>query len=342
MIIDIHFHMGGVEDDEDLFLSREMRSTLPYRIMKTLLLLKKGKADNQTAREYLLEGIEKAALVDKAVLLAFDWAYDGSGNSAPSRSHYYVSNDVVARWVKRRPRRLLFGASVNPGRKDAEAELERVKEMGAVLNKLIPSAQGVDLALQRHRPFFRKMADLQLPLLCHCGVEHAIPCCDNRTGNQVLNSTSKIQLALECGVTVIVAHCALPVHPEDGLRNYRVLKQLMKRPEYEGRLFADLAGFFLPLTLYRRKAVDRARKELDHARLLLGSDYPVPPSPILSGFARGMDGKTLLDLVRTVNPLDRNAKALRGFGFHERIFHNAERVLPVSEPRGGRLTTVIG
>ena len=328
MIIDIHFHMGGVENDNNIYISEEMASEGSFRALKAMLLLLKGEISNQAALEWSLKMVEQATFVDKVVALAFDWGYNEEGTIDRSRSHFWVSNDWVAEQVAQHPDRLLFGASVNPNRKDAIAELERVKKMGAVLVKLIPSSQGIDLAKERHQPFFARMAELDLPLLCHCGVEHTIPPFGSLDKDQAreLNSTSKVEHALKAKTKVIVAHCGLPINIEDSLQDYLRLKDLFDEPLYKKTLYADLAAFLLPFSPYRKEVVIKAKNELDHSRLLLGSDFPMPPSPILGGYTSEMDLVEFIRLLAAASPLDRNALALRDIGFNKCVLHNADRM----------------
>ena len=74
---------------------------------------------------------------------------------------------------------------------------------GAVLLKWLPSVQGIDPADPRHRPFYRRLAELRLPLLSHTGAEESFTGADN-----ALADPERLRLPLEEGVTVIAAHCA--------------------------------------------------------------------------------------------------------------------------------------
>ena len=62
-------------------------------------------------------------------------------------------------------RKMLFGASVHPYRKDAVAELERCVAAGAVLLKWLPITQGFNPADPRCFPFYEALAHHKLPLL---------------------------------------------------------------------------------------------------------------------------------------------------------------------------------
>ena len=52
------------------------------------------------------------------------------------------------------------------------------------------------------------MAEARLPLLAHTGGEHTVP-----VVNAALADPKLLRLPLECGVTVIAAHCATKSGP---------------------------------------------------------------------------------------------------------------------------------
>ena len=269
MIIDIHFHMGGVENDDDIFISEKMMSQPTIKLMKYYLKMKKGVANNESALEWSIDNIKETKKVEKVVALAFDWVYNDNGEKDVNNTHYRVSNSFIYEQVQNYPEKILFGASVNPYRSNATKRLDEVKNMGAVLVKLIPSSQCIHLYKEKSisllTDYFYQLKELNLPLLCHCGVEHTIPTatdqvCDRLEGilnpsfeceeKQGLNGTSKIKLALDCGVKVIVAHCGLPIYEKDGLQDYWILKELMENEKYDDQLFADLSGFITPASSY--------------------------------------------------------------------------------------------
>src|SRR6185312_14728454 len=89
-------------------------------------------------------------------------------------THLYVSNDYVIELAKRH-RKVLFGASVHPYRKDAVAEIERCVADGAVLLKWLPIVQDFDPSDERCFPVYEALAHYKLPLLCHTGGERSLP-----------------------------------------------------------------------------------------------------------------------------------------------------------------------
>ncbi|WJW76813.1 amidohydrolase family protein [Thiohalobacter sp. IOR34] len=247
------------------------------------------------ARAYMdrMAGYLRAARhVRRAVLLALDRAYDAQGVPSSRLDGFTVSNGDVRAWCNEDPELFLFGASVHPHRQDALDALQRVADQGAVLVKLIPNSQGIDLADPRHRPYLRKLNELRLPLLCHTGIEIVLP-----TQWQAWGDLDRLRPALDAGVTVIAAHGGSSgwFHDRPSLRRYAAL--LAAYPN----LYGDTAALGL---------VNRMGTLLwwrDHAgdfgRLLFGTDYPLPLSvPAWRPFLAAADYRRLK---RTGNPFDR-------------------------------------
>jgi uncharacterized protein len=150
------------------------------------------------------------SMLEAAVLLAEDWVRDDQGAVRKDLSDVFVSNDEVIAAVKRSPK-LLAGVSIHPARPDALDELERCAAAGAVLLKLLPCVQNVDCNLLKYKTFWTKLAELGMPLLAHTGGEFFVRSCRND-----LKSPLCLRLPLECGVTVIAAHCGTRALPWDG------------------------------------------------------------------------------------------------------------------------------
>ena len=89
-----------------------------------------------------------------------------------TRTQIYIPNDFLARELPKYPN-LLFGASINPNRKDSIELLERAAAQGAVLVKWIPSIMDIDPSDEYLIPFYQKMAELGIPLLSHAGMEQS-------------------------------------------------------------------------------------------------------------------------------------------------------------------------
>ncbi len=326
MIVDIHFHLGGVDSDGNVHLSDDMRSTALFRELRRFLFLRKGRADNEAALAWSMDVVRGSKEVQAVVGLALDWVYDERGEPDREQTHLWVSNEWVAEQARKMPQKVIFGASVNPNRADGCEALREVHSKGAKLVKLIPSVQNIDLTDTKHRGFFREMVRLGIPLLSHVGFEHTILPFNRE--RQVLNDPERLEQALEAGVTVIAAHCALPMNDKEDeqMHSYEKLRRLFSR--YPENLYADVSAFFTPFAPLRRKLTERVSKhELPHERLIFGSDFPNLPFPLLAGHSGAMAPGDFLDLLVHSNPLDRNVIALRALGFDPCVFTNAATVL---------------
>ena len=173
--------------------------------------------------------------------------------------------------------------SVNPYRPNAIAELERGAQRGARQVKWLPNAMGIDPADELCDSFYAKMKELNLVLLSHGGEEKAVEAEeDQKLGNPLL-----LRRALDQGVKVIVAHCAGLGENEDlddpqrrRAPNFDLFLRLMGERRYEGLLFADISA----MTQFNRagKPLKTILEREDlHARLVNGSDYPLPAINVL-------------------------------------------------------------
>lgn len=330
MIIDTHVHLAGTGSSSGCRLSSRLRRGPAFWYIRFLSRQMLVPVTDESIREHLLAVLSASKLVDRAVFLALDMPHDAGGQARPEWSHLFVPNDYCAA-IAERETKVLFGASVHPARPDALDELDRVAEMGAVLVKWLPSSQAIDPADPAHKPFYAKLAELKLPLLCHVGPEHAIPPAGvtraQRRTVLAWNDPAVLHQPLEAGVTVIAAHCALPIYPWEPSR-YEVLRDLMERfPNCR----ADISALFLPMQR-RLKLVKRVLDELDQERLLLGSDYPLPVSCRMPRGLKPADPAERRAARAEKNTLDRNVRMARAMGFKECVLHNASRVLRLSWP----------
>jgi len=243
------------------WLSEKARRSLA---MRWLRLRHGGSAD--AIERSLVESMDDASdVLDGAVVLAFDAVYGADGRKDEARTHFVVENDHVAALAAANTR-LFFGASIHPYRPDAIAALERAVGEGAVLVKWLPPTQGIDPADSRTFEFYDALAHHGLPLLSHTGAEHTLPVLDGRLGDP-----ARLESALRRGVTVIMAHAALPLWPweRSGLPSVRTL---MRRYEH---CYADTAALAVP---QRRRALRRLFADpVVGPRLVHGSDWPVEP-----------------------------------------------------------------
>ena len=269
MLIDGHVHLLGIGDNgSGCVMSPRMKSSLIYRFMKRRLGLRDRHVDDDYVS--LLLRTQKSSRFDRVVLFAQDGVYDRRGVRELHGTHLYVPNDYVLDVAGAYPDHFWACASINPSRRDAMDELERVASLGARMIKVHPPIQGIDPGEPRWRPFWRRIAELRRVLVIHTGHEHSAP-----IHGQSLAHPSRIEPALEEGATVVAAHagtCAIYDH-QDFYPAFRAL--LEKWPN----LFADTAilGNVFRLGALRRIAND----PLVRSRLIHGSDFPLPASTLV-------------------------------------------------------------
>jgi predicted TIM-barrel fold metal-dependent hydrolase len=264
----------------------------------------------------LVQTVEQTPELDAAVVLAMDAAHADDGRLDEANTHLHVKNDYAA-LLAQKHKKLLFGASVHPYRKDAIAELERCVAAGAVLVKWLPLVQNINPADDRCLPFYDAMAHHRIPLLCHTGGELTL----FNIAPQY-PSPELLVGALRRGVTVIAAHCATRSRPfeTDYLPNFRRLVR-----EHE-RLYGDTSALCLPTRSYafRRLLADAVARE----RLVHGSDWPVLSLPPL----RVGPWKSLKLLFGERNWMRRDVKIKQALGFDEAYWHRAGGLLrPVGQ-----------
>jgi predicted TIM-barrel fold metal-dependent hydrolase len=290
----------------------------------------------------ILEALNGAKQVDKGVLLAFDYPHSDSGE--PMEPLLYTPNDWVIKLCNNQPK-TLFGASVHPYKPKEKwtRELTVCREKGAVLVKWIPSAQNILPTDPRCIPFYKKLEELGVALLCHVGDEHTIAEAGGDESLKAYNHPELLRPALNAGVTVIMAHCCLPIrkYDQDFSDNdfseafVRMMEQAeAKRPPGEGErdsrnLYADIAGLVSPF--YWRSFMAKVMAlRIPEKRLVLGSDYPIPAR--LSTKFRTSENQDEFDRIdRIQNPLDRNYEFLKLLGFSDDVMSNAANILKLKD-----------
>jgi len=328
--IDVHVHFGApAGPDGGCWWSEKFAEGFAYIAMKAVTGTLFKSVDYLRIKRHLFKKLHRSKLVDKAVFLALDRVYDGQGNPhLEDLTHLYTSNQVIASLVVEYREtygrdRILLGASVHPFNPRWEEEVDWCLENGAVLIKWLPSAQMIDLDHPRLLPFYNKLAAHNLPLLCHAGPEYSIPTSDESYNK--FNNPSHLRPALERGVTVILAHCSLPLVKEiDGMRAYEEMIELFNKADLQGwKLYADLSALLMITRSFLVK--ERVVDSLPHKRLLLGSDYPIPISE--AAYIEGREFFKKLKIFWTAlkirNPLDKNAYVLGNMGFDPAVFTSA-------------------
>ncbi len=326
-IIDIHVHFGAPRDEQSgCFWSEEFTKTAAYYAMLLLTKSLFKKVNIQLIKKHLLGTINGSKYVNRSVLLAMDQVYDENGASHPEWTHLFVPNRYVAILAKNN-KRVLFGASVHPYRSDWSQELDYCLENKAVLCKWIPSSQMINPSHPKCIPFYKKLAEHQLPLLCHAGPEYAIPTSDKTYIE--FNNPKYLRTALEEGVTVIIAHCSLPYFwflDADYQDDFKEFLKLFNDAEKNGwNLYADLSAICTP---FRSPYIDKIKSHVPAERLLFGSDYPIPLSELSYNKSTNFFSwvRFVLKVVSMRNPLDKNYLLVKEMGFDECIFTNASHL----------------
>lgn len=278
------------------------------------------------------------------LLLAFDHALDDQGRERPEWTTFHVPNARAQRVAAAHPGRFDWACSVHPYRPDALARLDAALAGGARACKWLPSAMNIDLRDARLRPFYARLAQSDTPLIVHCGEEKAVP----GAGRDALGNPLLVRAPLAQGVRVIVAHCASLGHALDldqarpGPRPaFELFARLMDEADGRERLLGDTSAVF---QANRPRAVWRtllARGDW-HARLLHGSDHPLPGvgplyrlGPLVSAGLLDAAAVPGLQALRERNPLLfdlvlKRSLRWQGQGLADAVFHTASRLRPAA------------
>lgn len=314
-VIDWHTHVAGLGyGDSGNFVNEKMQNNFRFWFFMKWMNVNKSDLENHGDRivvERLNTSLVESRFVDKAVVLAIDGRINReTGELDKVNTLYYVDNNFVANEVSKYPK-LLFGASINPHRSDSIELLEKVHGQGAVLIKWIPSIMDIDPANEKIIPFYKKMAELNLPLLSHTGDEHSFPDADNS-----LADPRRLILALESGVTVIAAHMATTGRNNDERNFNRILPMIR---EYEN-LYADISSLTQINKLgYLAETLDEPGISL---HLLYGSDWPLQNFPVVSPWyhLRHIGVRNAWRIAKIKNQWDRDIELKKAFGVSEAVF----------------------
>lgn len=241
------------------------------------------------------------------VILAQEMVYDDQGQPVPEAGAFYVPNDYVLR-LAREHTEFLPAVSIHPARPDALEELDRCLQGGAVMMKCLPNCQNINCNDRRFTRFWQRMAEAQLPLLAHTGGEHTLPIVRGE-----YSDPRTLTLPLECGVTVIAAHCAT----KSGLTDPEYFYAFVEMTRRFANLFGDNSAFTVPI---RGRHVPECIRPPLVERMIHGSDLPVPiygHFPWLRGF---IDWQTFRRCGRESNILERDYQLKKAMGFPAESF----------------------
>jgi len=255
--------------------------------------------------ERLLELVRGSSL-GAVVILAQDQVYDEQGRVMEAGS-FYVPNEYVLRLARAHPE-FLPAVSIHPARPDALEELERCLDAGAVMMKCLPNCHNINCGDRRFTKFWERMAEANLPLLAHTGGEHTLP-----VVRREFSDPRILTRPLECGVTVIAAHCGT----KSGLFDPEYFHVFAEMTRRFPNLYGDTSAFNVPI---RGRHVPECRREPLAGRMVHGSDYPVPVHGHFAWLKGFIDWKAFRQWERHPNILERDYQFKRAMGFPEETF----------------------
>lgn len=292
-----------------------------------------GKVDHSFVQR-LLAQCRAMASGFQVLLFGFDLAHDDAGAPMRERSTFHVPDAYVAGLAAAHPAHFQWAASIHPYDPRALDRLDAAAARGVRAVKWLPSAQNIDPASPRCDRFYAKLAALRVPLITHAGDERAVHGFGEHLGNPL-----RLRRPLDAGVRVVVAHCAslgdghIDELRSDKKSNFELFAQLMDEPAYRANLYGDIAA----ITQGNRMGVVATLLERRdwHARLLNGSDYPLPGVvPLI--YLQALAERQLLDpaalpamrRLRDANVLlfdfvVKRSLALNGKGFAPSVFETA-------------------
>lgn len=324
-IIDIHVHVAGLGyGDSGCFIGTEMRGNFRFPFYLWAMGVSEKELQEHGDRlliERLSREIAESKTISKAVLLAMDGYVDSDGNLDRERTQIYVPNDYLAREVKRYDN-LLFGASINPNRKDAIERLREAYADGAVLIKWIPSIMNIDPADPRHIPFYQEMVRLGLPLLSHTGMEKSFA-----SARDELADPLRLYLPLDLGVTVIAAHIAT-TGKTDGEENF---ERILPMFAHYANLYTDISSL---TQINKLGYLARAREVAGLTeRMVYGTDWPLQFFPVVSPWyhLRHIGLRNALRIGGIANQWDRDVALKRAYNLPPEVFKRSTLVLPAAD-----------
>jgi len=285
---DSHAHLIGTGDSgSGIYVNPRTESLLnPGEYARRLFFLnagcvheeKKGSVDRAYVERMhnLVDGMQPGF---KVLLFAFERAFDDAGRPDLEHSMFYVPDAYTRDTAKKYARYFEWVASIHPYRADALDALEAARKDGAMAVKWLPAAMNIDPASPRCGRFYEALSRNQIPLIVHAGEERAV------TGSEKHDYGNPLRLrrALDAGVRVVVAHCASLGEDRDldkgvngpYVESFLLFERLMKMTSFEGKLFGDISAM-----TQRNRAGPNLVRVIEngewHARLLNGSDYPLP------------------------------------------------------------------
>lgn len=316
-MIDVHVHIvgNGKSGSGCRLRQKGYNRLLSYFMLREMGLARSSlQGDLDHAFKNRLLTFVRESLLSKAVILALDEVYDQQGRVLEGVSSLYVPNEYVLSLSKQHSE-FLAGVSIHPARPDALDELERCLEQGAALLKLLPNCHNVDCGNSKYKAFWRRMAEAGLPFLAHTGGELSLP-----VVRRDFQSPQVLRPVLDEGVTVIAAHVASASFPFD--TNY--FADYLALTKIYPNLYGDISALNTP---FRSSVIKHCLAPEVQARLVHGSDLPIPNQPRWA-YYRGLINKAQYkELKNIANPLERDVRLKQELGFVSEVFTRATNLL---------------
>ena len=320
-ILDVHVHTAGIgAQGSGCFVSKAMRDSYKFSIYLRSFWSSRRELEEK-GDAVILEKISRELAgsrhVGAAIVLALDGVVDEAGELDRERTEVYVPNEFLARETAKHTN-LLWGASINPRRKDALDRLVWAYEHGARLVKWIPSIMQFDPADEALRPFYAKLIELKLPLLTHAGQERSFT-----SARDELCDPQRLHLPLKMGVTVVVAHIA-STGANEGERDTDRLARMMAS-------YTNLYSEISSLTQFNKPGyLDEAiNREEWNGRLLYGSDFPLINTALVSPhyFPLRLTAAQRFAIAGETNVWDRDVLLKRALGVPADVFARSAEVI---------------
>lgn len=322
--IDIHVHLLNSEVSFNRFYDKIALAFFAKRFglnTKTL-----SKDPYQAYVDALMHSVKNSLHVQKIVLFGVDAKVDDFGNIIHKDATVCATNEDVAKLYEKHKDVIIPFFSINPKRQDALELIDKYYALGFKGAKFLQNYWGVDTKEERYRPYFEKLAKLDLPLIVHIGSESSVESC------AMYESIAMLEQPLNLGVKVICAHMALSYEPS------HIFKALSRKPKYFNdeyfslldmlekydNLYADISAILTPV---RAKVLPHlCQQKHIHHKLLYGSDFPVPFCIVFNSY--DLTFAKRISIAKEKNTFDRYFKTISEyFPVDSPIYTNYKKVL---------------
>lgn len=278
--------------------------------------------------EAMAGSIRDSRHIEKACLFGVDSRYDDRGREIDRDRTVCAMNEDVLAVAARYPDQFIPFFSVNPRRADALELIDRYLEAGCKGAKFLQNYWALDCNDERLMPYYEKLAQRGIPLIIHIGSEYTID------SDARYERPNMLALPIAAGVTVIAAHMGLG-RVNHKLRLWRNFSkqpqhfdddyfQLLEMLQTHDNLYADISAILAPM---RARALRHLSEQTAvHAKILFGTDYPVPFTVRWNSYDLDIDTRRRLG--REANPFDRYCQTMLAyFPAESAIYSNYRKVL---------------